>query len=118
MNPHALRPHCRSAALSVLLALSLLFTQWLGYAHAIAHAGALPELESSAPIKGDAFDHAKAGGTCAALDAMALGAGLQSSALAPLPTMSADAPVLLPPCAGDKRLFTAHFSSRAPPLNA
>jgi hypothetical protein len=118
MNPHASRPHRRIAAFSVLLALSLLFTQWLGYAHAIAHAGGLPELESSSQIKAEAFDHAKASGACSALDALALGAGLQSTVLAPLPTMAADAPIVLPPRAGHHRLFTAHFSSRAPPLNA
>ncbi len=118
MTPHTARPHRRIAALGVLLAISLLFTQWLGYAHAIAHAGAQPELQSAAQTPADSFDHAKTAGACAALDALALGAGLQSAALPPLPAMAADAPVVLPPRAGWHRLFTAHFSSRAPPLNA
>jgi hypothetical protein len=115
---HAARPPRRIAALGVLLALSLLFTQWLGYAHAIAHAGSLPEVESAVQIQSDSFDHAKASSACAALDALTLGAGLQSAALPPLPAMAADAPVMLPLRAGWHRLFTAHFSSRAPPLNA
>ena len=104
--------------LGVLLALSLLFMQWLGYAHAIAHAGAQPEFETSTQTRFDTFDHVKSASACAALDALALGTGLQSAALPSLPAMSPDAPVALPLRAGWHRLFTAHFSTRAPPLNA
>ncbi len=114
---HAARSPRRIAALGVLLALSLLFTQWLGYAHAIAHAGLQPEIQSASQPQTDGFDHVKAGGACAALDALTLGAGLQSAALPPLPAVAADAPVVLPLRAGWHRLFTAHFSTRAPPLN-
>ncbi len=100
----------------MLLAVSLLFSQWLGYAHAIAHAGVGAE-----PVKAYAgvSDHVKSAGACAALDAAALGAGLQGAGLAPLAALAASEPVVLPLRSGWHRLFTTHFSSRAPPaLNA
>lgn len=118
MIPHPARQPRRSAALGVLLAISLLLTQWLGYAHAIAHAGAPAEYAAAPMVKGDPFDHAKSASACAALDAMALGMGLQSTGLPPLPPAVADSPVAQPLRTGWHRLFTAHFSSRAPPLNA
>ncbi len=118
MIPHPARQPRRSAALGVLLAISLLLTQWLGYAHAIAHAGVPAEFAAAQAAKGDPFDHAKSASACAALDAIALGAGLQSTGLPPLPPAMADAPVPQPLRNGWHRLFTAHFSSRAPPLNA
>lgn len=122
MNPSTARRPRRIAFLGMLLALSLLFMQWLGYAHAVAHGiphtGAPSEFESAAQLKTDAFDHAKSSGACASLDALALGAGLQSAALPTLPAIAHDAPAALPLRAGWHRLFNAHFSTRAPPLNA
>lgn len=99
----------------MLLAVSLLFSQWLGYAHAIAHAGVAAESTTAAQAFAGASDHVKSAGVCAALDAAALGVGLQGAALASLPDMAADGPVALPLRSGWHRLFNAHFSSRAPP---
>lgn len=103
--------------LALLLALSLLLTQWLGYAHAIAHAGGNPEVAQWS-AGGGALDHDKSANACAAFDAATLGAGLQGDSFPPLPAAEPDAPVVLPLRAGWHRHFTAHFSSRAPPLNA
>ncbi len=117
MNPPPARPYRHRVALGVLLALSLLFMQWVGYAHAVAHAGAPPELEKISQTQGDTFDHAKSASACAALDATALGAGLKAAVLAPLPLAAAGAPQPQPLRSGWHRLFTAHFSTRAPPRN-
>lgn len=101
----------------MLLALSLLFTQWLGYAHAIAHAGGTAEVTKVA-TSGGGVEHAKSASACASFDAATLGAGTLNSALPPLASAQQSGPVALPLRAGWHRQFTAHFSSRAPPLNA
>lgn len=119
MIPRSPRSKRSTALIGMLLAVSLLFSQWLGYGHAIAHAGVAAEPLKAAQAYAGVADHAKSAGTCAALDAAALGAGLQGAGLPPLPAMAADGPVTLPLRSGWHRLFTAHFSSRAPPrLNA
>lgn len=118
MNLHLVRRPRRNAALAVLLALSLLLMQWLGYAHAIAHAEGQPEFEKVAATQDDSFGHAKSASACAALDAVALGAGLQAAPVVLCPPATADTVLTQPPCAGWRRLFSAHFCSRAPPLNA
>ncbi len=107
-----------SAPIGLLLVLSLLFAQWLGYAHAFAHTTGAPELSQPASWSDGAFGHAKSAGSCAAFDAAALGAGLQSPPPPLLPSLPASRPVALPLRTGWHRLFTAHFSTRAPPLNA
>ncbi len=116
MNPSPTRHRRRHALMGMLLALSLLFTQWLGYAHAIAHAGGTAEFTKLAQAGGP-LEHAKSAGACAAFDAATLGAGTLNSALPPLAPVQAGSPVILPLRAGWHRQFTAHFSSRAPPLN-
>ncbi len=108
-----------TALIGMLLAISLLLSQWLGYAHAIAHAGVGAEPAKAAQAYTGVSDHVKSAGACAALDAATLGAGLQSASLPLLPDMATNGPVALPLRSGWHRLFTAHFSSRAPPrLNA
>ncbi len=106
--------------------LSLLLMQWLGYAHAIAHADGPNEATRIEIAKAGVADHQKAGvadhqkaaSACAAFDAATLGAGLHSPAItlfaAPAPSF---APLTLTPV-GHAPAFFAHFSSRAPPLTA
>ena len=110
--------HLPATLLSVVLMLSLLFTQWLGYGHAIAHADSLNETISAASAKVDSADHQKTASACAAFDAATLGAGLHSPALTlsalPMPSF---APAAAIP-AGHAPAFFVHFSSRAPPLTA
>ncbi len=107
----------RRAFMGMLLALSLLFTQWVGYAHAIAHAGGATEFTKVAQA-GSPLEHAKSASACAAFDAATLGAGTLNSALPTVPVVQESGPVVLPLRAGWHRQFSAHFSSRAPPLNA
>ena len=118
MNLHSVRRSGLNTALGVLLALGLLFTQWLGYAHAIAHAGLQGEQEIVASTQGDGFGHAKSASACAALDAVALGVGMQTALPAPLASSAADGIPAHPLRTGWRVPFNAPFSSRAPPLNA
>jgi hypothetical protein len=110
--------HHRAALLSLVLMLSLLLTQWLGYAHAIAHADSRNEAISVEIAKAAAPDHQKTASACAAFDAATLGAGLYSPSitlgLVPAPSF---APLALTAVAHALAFFV-HFSSRAPPLKA
>jgi hypothetical protein len=110
--------HRPAAFLSMVLMLSLLLTQWLGYAHAIAHADSRNEATAVGIAKAGVVDHQKAASACAAFDAATLGAGLHSPAItlfvAPAPSF---APAALT-YTGHAPAFFAHFSSRAPPLTA
>ena len=117
----------RSRALvSALLVLCLLLAQWVGRAHAVAYAQGQGSAHlqltdrgiDTNPVSAGLFDHPKASGACAALDAATLGAG-PCTDIGMLPLQRAvQAPasaVLLqrwhPP-------FVASFSSRAPPVDA
>lgn len=108
--------------LALLLALSLLFTQWLGFGHAVAHGNnGLLELRqptTDVGMAGGLPEHQKSSSTCVALDAATLGAGVPMADFVTAGTALTDAPIALPLRTGWHRLFTAHFSSRAPPLNA
>ncbi len=104
--------------LALTLILSLLFTQWLGVSHAVAHGNGLPELKQATAKALGLPDHAKSSGACAALDAATLGAGPPAVDFVPAFATLDDGPVALPLRTGWHRLFVAHFSSRAPPLNA
>lgn len=117
MNSYRMRHHRRNALIGILLALSLLLTQWLGYAHAIAHAGGLAEFTKVIQT-GGAFEHAKSASACAEFDAATLGAGTLNSSLPVWQAVQESGPVILPLRSGWHRQFSAHFSSRAPPLNA
>lgn len=108
----------RRSWLALTLMLSLLFSQWLGFGHAVAHGNLLPEARATAVKTVGLPDHQKASGVCAALDAATLGAGLPTASFIPVFTPLEQGPVALPLRAGWHCLFTAHFSSRAPPLNA
>ncbi len=114
-------PRRCSAITALWVAMCLLFAQWLGYAHAISHAGLKSDTASVQSVAADkasvVFDHQKASTTCAALDAATLGVGLHSApALAALLTFSdsnADCAFLSP----WQQSFVALFSSRAPPFS-
>ena len=107
--------------LALWLALCLMFAQWLGYTHAIAHAGAKAEsLISQSAQSGQSissFDHQAASNACASLDAAALGASLHSPAFMPLLALLADTIQSTSHPAGWLQHFIALFSSRAPPLH-
>ncbi len=107
----------RHAWLALMLVLSLLFTQWLGFGHAIAHGNSLPDFSQPAAKVGSLQDHQKSSGICAALDAATLGFAVPAAAFAPALAAMTDGPIALPLRTGWHRLFTAHFSSRAPPQN-
>jgi hypothetical protein len=110
--------HLPASLLSVVLMLSLLLTQWLGYGHAIAHADSLNEATRVESTQAGAADHPQTASACAAFDAATLGAGLHSPGLTlvAIPTPSF-APAEATP-AGHAPAFFVHFSSRAPPLKA
>ena len=119
-NQPSLR-HRSSAVIALWVVICLLFAQWLGYAHAITHAGLKSETASVQALSADktsvVFDHQKASNACAAFDAATLGAGLHSApVLALLLTLSPStvACAILTPW---QRPFIALFSSRAPPLS-
>lgn len=117
LNPISHRKlHHKAALLS--LALMLLFTQWLGYAHLIAHTDGVNEVTRIEASKSGIPDHQKTASACAAFDAAALGAGLHTPdiILAVAPSASF-APQTATP-AGHAPAFFAHFASRAPPLKA
>ena len=117
---HRASYHRSSAIIALWVAVCLLFAQWLGYAHAISHAGSKSETASVQVLAADktsiVFDHQKASSACAALDGATLGAGLHSATvLSLLLTFSASTAdcILLTPW---QQSFAALFSSRAPPL--
>lgn len=121
MIPPLSRTDRRQPWLALLLVFSLLFTQWLGFGHAVAHGNGLPELvQATTKVAniGSLPEHQKSSSTCVALDAATLGAGVPMADYVPASTPLTNAPVTLPLRTGWHRLFTAHFNSRAPPLNA
>ncbi|MBM3337158.1 MAG: hypothetical protein FJY60_05650 [Betaproteobacteria bacterium] len=110
--------HRPAAFLSMVLMLGLLLTQWLGYAHAIAHADGRSEAVPIEIAKAGVVDHHKSASACAAFDEATLGAGLHSPAITLFAASAASfAPLGLTPV-GHAPAFFAHFSSRAPPLTA
>ncbi len=117
MTPPLPRIERRHPWLAIMVVLSLLFTQWLGFGHAIAHGNGLPEFSQSKAKVGALPEHQKSSSTCAALDAATLAAGMPMTSFAIAFTALAGGPIILPLRTGWHRLFTAHFSSRAPPSN-
>lgn len=115
------QPDRRRPRLALLLVLCLLFAQWLGLGHAVAHGNGLPDAGKISKVSaqaGSPIEHQKSAGNCAAIDAATLGAGVPMADFAVTLAPLADQPAVLPLRHGWHRLFTAHFSSRAPPLNA
>ncbi len=114
------------ALLGALLVLCLLLSQWLGYAHAIAHlhgqANVVSHVQGEPPAGSGAgsvlFEHQKASGSCAALDAATLGAGLCGDGLALSALRAPQVPAPDFQHQPWRAAFTPLFSSRAPPRNA
>lgn len=108
------------AVLNLLLVLSLLFAQWLGASHAIAHASqnVVISVTNAEPAVGDTFDHQKSSSFCSLFDAAALGAAVH--------TTPCTDPSFFNPSLHEQSRFSASwiqpfnvfFSSRAPPLYA
>lgn len=108
----------QAARLSLILALSLLFAQWLGLTHAVTHAnfnsGIAVEQTEFSFVSG--FDHQKSASICSLLDAATLAAALHTPAVVapifaalPLHDYTASGSSWTEP-------FRLFFSSRAPPL--
>lgn len=109
------KTHPAAALLSMALMLCLLFAQWLGYAHLVAHAEGLNDATTIESTKSGITDHQKTASACAAFDAATLGASLHTAALT---LAAASQPSLTPVAAvpaGNAPAFFIHFSSRAPP---
>lgn len=120
MHPIAntLRASLRSAVFTALLSLCLLFAQAMGFVHAYAHASLASEPTATLSANDALFDHAKSGSGCASYDAIALAAGLHSADFS-LPVAPAlPEPILIPLAQSRSLQFSAHFHSRAPPLQA
>jgi hypothetical protein len=100
------------------LVLCLLFSQWMGYAHAINHAGLQTEsvFNQHRQISyNSGFDHQQANHSCASLDASSLGASItlpfyDSRVIAPKTIR-----IVAKPPSGWQQLVNTPFSSRAPP---
>ena len=120
---HSRKPARSSVWIALCLMLCLLFAQWLGYSHAISHAGIKTEALSSQPglsistslSTSSFFDHQTASNACTSLDAATLGASLHSPAVLPLLLTGAAMMADAIPQHIWLQAFTALFSSRAPP---
>lgn len=116
----------RRALLGALLVLCLLLSQWLGYSHAIAHmhgqANAAAHAQGEPPAGtqpgSGLFEHQKASGACAALDAATLGASLCSDGLALSALRAPQVPAPALQYQAWRPAFIPLFSSRAPPPDA
>ena len=117
--------HWQRALISALVVVCLLLAQWVGLSHAVAHAHGLgnaglhlASAERGAdgnPAGNSLFDHPRASGACAALDAATLGAG-PCADVAMLPVQrAAQAPVIAVLLQRWHSPFVANFSTRAPP---
>lgn len=113
---HMYRIRFANTALPVILGLLLLFAQWTGLQHRIAHFGLATSSMHAAAISADDDAAAHLHHSCVLFDAAALGITMHS-------------PFYLSPCmrtgANTSRdhhesswdaYFVSHFSSRAPPL--
>ncbi|MCE2871011.1 MAG: hypothetical protein LW714_06320 [Oxalobacteraceae bacterium] len=120
LNHHTKPPGSPPQVAALWLVFCLLFAQWLGYAHAINHAGTQSEplvSQSAQNSYAGCFDHQHAGHSCTLLEAGTLGASLtaasfQITAIAPPYFIVASAM-----CFGFQQIFIALFSTRAPPAH-
>lgn len=102
--------------LAVLLSSSLLFTQWLGLGHKVAHAEqyqatVTKTLSSSVTSEQDG----KLSHSCLLFDAVTLGAALLTALYAGLLLRDQRIKLLATPLRSWSAPFSSHFCSRAPP---
>jgi hypothetical protein len=101
---------------AVLLSSSLLFTQWLGLSHKVAHAeqyqAAVTKVFSSSVTSGQ---DGKLSHSCLLFDAVTLGAALQTAIYAGLLLRNQSAKLLATPLRSWSAPFSSHFCPRAPP---
>lgn len=96
------------------MALALLFAQWMGVQHRIAHAGPLHEHAHASSAH--TYDDRDADHSCAAFDAATIGDSVHMNPfVSPLIT-SAQVLALWAAFISWDAPLTAYFSSRAPPL--
>ena len=103
------------SGLALLLTCCLLFAQWLGLQHAVAHAGGLEAGRAGAEAKAHApASLHNASTSCSALDHACLGASAPTAAF--VPSTPPTARILPPPLAGGWHpTFHPYVSPRAPP---
>jgi hypothetical protein len=108
--------HLSTAFLSVVLMLSLLLTQWLGYSHAIAHAGSPNKTIGFFKTNAGSVEHQKTSSACISFDAATLVSGLHTTQILFAVAPAFSCPPLAVLDTGHEPAFFVHFSSRAPPL--
>jgi len=120
MNHRTKPPGSPTRAAALWLVVCLLFAQWLGYSHAINHAGTQSEplVSQSTPNSySGCFDHQHAGHSCTLLEAGTLGASLTPTnfeiTVLALPCFIVASAM----CFGFQQIFVALFSTRAPPAH-
>ena len=130
---HRIRPHhslnrSGNVALAILLVMALLCAQWIGLVHRVVHEGkslSAAEVVSDPEVKAANINNVKPGidslwndtvhHSCAAFDAAALGATVNSTpfVVPVLPNLHVLA-LWIAFCSWEVP-FSCHFSSRAPP---
>lgn len=106
----------------VWLIASVLFAQWLGFQHAIAHAQlasygpALDYTQQVTVAKAIGLEHHHLSKPCAVYDAATLGATLPATPLQLTPLLSRAVNLISPTPPTWQAVCTALFRSRAPPL--
>jgi hypothetical protein len=104
-----------STAVRLFVVLALLFAQWAGVQHRIAHAGLLHEHAHAGASSAHIDDDRDTGHSCAAFDAATVGDSIHISPfVSPLIT-SAQVLALWAAFISWDAPLTAYFSSRAPP---
>jgi len=100
-----------------LLLICLLFSQWLGLIHTIAHSG-IGGSQAISASGWEPIEHSESDSNCAAFYAATLGASLHTSGLLVVTAIHGSAAVHLPIPDGVARLTIRHFNSQAPPKPA
>lgn len=120
--PMSLRPlTAKLATIKTITALvmALLFAQWLGQMHRVAHDGlqaVISQVSSdTSPVSQLVAHLGDASHSCAAFDAATLAAGICTAAMAVPVLPNLHALALWIAFASRSTPFTAHFHSRAPP---
>jgi hypothetical protein len=110
-------PSAATLAHAGFLAFALLFAQWIGIAHTIAHADqflaqnhAMVSGSDTDQDHGDSLSH-----SCLLFDAITLSAALHTAEFGGLKLLAASVPAMNIALLSWEAPFSSHFSSRAPP---